>query len=160
MDPESASRIHPNDKIRITRALEIIELTKKKLSNLARDHAFTHQQFSSLKICLHRERDVLYDRINTRSMRMLEGGLIEETENLLKAGYSPDLKPLQSIGYRHAAEYLKNIRGYDETLELLQRDTRRYAKRQLTWFRSDPEMIWAYPEEKGKIEKKIKEFID
>lgn len=159
LDPESASGIHPNDKIRITRALEIIELTKKQLSKLTRDHAFNHKQFSALKICLHRERDLLYERINKRSETMLEGGLIEETENLLKMGYSPELKPLQSIGYRHAVEYLKNVRGYDETLELFQRDTRRYAKRQITWFRSDSEMIWAYPEERDLIEEKIKEFI-
>ncbi|MFC1493793.1 tRNA (adenosine(37)-N6)-dimethylallyltransferase MiaA [Thermodesulfobacteriota bacterium] len=159
LDPESASGIHPNDKIRVIRALEIIELTKKQLSELIRDHAFNDQQFSTLKICLHHERDVLYERINKRSLKMLEGGLIEETENLLKMGYSADLKPLRSIGYRHAAEYIDNTRGFDGTLELLQRDTRRYAKRQITWFRADPEMIWTYPEERDFIEEKIKEFI-
>jgi len=159
LDSKAASDIHPNDKIRVIRALEVIELTNRPFSELAKDHAFKDQQFSSLKICLHHEREILYERINKRSLKMLETGLIDESENLLKMGYSADLKPLKSIGYRHAIEYINNIRGYDETLELLRRDTRRYAKRQITWFKADPEMIWAYPEEKNYIEKKIKEFI-
>ena len=90
---------------------------------------------------------------------MLQSGLIEETRNLLESGYSADLKPMKSIGYRHAIEYLQKKRNYEETLNLLQRDTRRYSKRQITWFRSDPEMFWVIPEETDKIKQKIEEFI-
>ncbi len=159
LDPESASVIHPNDKIRVTRALEILELTNEKFSDLTRGHAFSEQQFSALKICLYHEREKLYNRIDRRSRLMLEGGLIEETEGLFKMGYSADLKPLKSIGYRHAAEFINGVRDSNETLELLQRDTRRYAKRQITWFRSDPEMIWSYPDNREYLEEKVKEFI-
>ena len=90
---------------------------------------------------------------------MFESGLIKETENLLKDGYSPDLKPFKSIGYRHAVDYLDNRMSYDQSIELLQRDTRRYAKRQITWFKADPEMMWFTPDNMDEIIKKTKEFI-
>lgn len=159
IDPESAQVIHTNDRIRITRALEIIELTDKPCSLLAKKHSFNDESFSALKICLFRERDDLYERIDSRSRIMLESGLIRETENLLKMGYSADLKSMKSIGYRHAAEYIHGIRDYEKTLTLLSRDTRRYAKRQLTWFRGDTEMNWLYPHETDRLEKMIKDFI-
>ena len=159
LDPVSAENIHPNDKVRITRALEVIELTDRPFSVLASDHSFKDRKFTPLKICLYHERKVLYERINMRSKKMFESGLIEETETLLQKGYSPGLKPLKSIGYRHAIEYLQNRMSYDDSIELLQRDTRRYAKRQITWFNADSEMLWFYPDNTDEIGKKIKEFI-
>ncbi len=158
-DPESARTVHPNDRMRITRALEVMELTGRQFSSLASDHSFKIREFSSIKICLYHEREVLYERINRRSIKMFESGLVEETEKLLMKGYSHDLKPLKSIGYRHAVDYLYKKRSYDESIELLQRDTRRYAKRQITWFKADPEMMWFLPDESGDIVKKIEEFI-
>ena len=90
---------------------------------------------------------------------MFESGLVEETENLLKKGYSTELKPLKSIGYRHAIDYLENRMNYDQSVELLQRDTRRYAKRQITWFKADPEMLWYTPDNIDEINQKTKKFI-
>lgn len=159
LDPVYAESVHPNDRVRITRALEVIELTGKPFSMLASDHSFSNQDFIPLKICLHHEREVLYERINYRSVKMFESGLIEETEKLLQSGYSPDLKPLKSIGYRHAVDYLNNRAGYDESVELLQRDTRRYAKRQITWFKADPEMMWFSPDKLNEIVQMSKKFI-
>lgn len=159
LDPNAADKIHPNDKLRITRALEIIELTGSPFSRLAVDHSFKDQPFDPLKICLYHDRDILYDRINLRSIKMLESGLIDETEKLIQRGYSPDLKPLKSIGYRHAVDFMNKKRSYSETVELLQRDTRKYAKRQITWFKADPEMLWFYPDSFNDIEKRVKDFI-
>lgn len=159
VDPESAATIHPNDRVRVTRAIEIFELTGMPFSTLVSGHQFGDSDFLALKLALFYERDILYKRINDRSIRMFESGLIEETERLLNKGYSPDLKPLKSIGYRHAIEYLKGRAGYDESVESLRQDTRRYAKRQLTWFRADPEMIWCSPDNADNIINKIKEFV-
>jgi tRNA dimethylallyltransferase len=159
LDPDYAKTVHPNDRVRITRALEVIELTGSPFSLLASDHSFKKQEFTPLKICLYHEREMLYERINIRSIKMFESGLIEETENLLKNGYSPELKPFKSIGYRHAIDYLENRMSYDQSIELLQRDTRRYAKRQITWFKADPEMLWLTPDHMDEIIKKIKKFI-
>jgi tRNA dimethylallyltransferase len=159
VDPVSASTIHSNDRVRITRALEIFELTGKPFSEMVSGHLFGDSEFLPLKICLCCERDILYERINMRSIKMFESGLVEETEKLLAKGYSSDLKPLKSIGYRHVMEYLKGRAGYDESVELLKQDTRRYAKRQMTWFRADTEMLWCSPENPLDIVKKIKDFI-
>ncbi len=159
VDPAYAGAIHPNDRVRITRALEVIELTGIPFSVLASGHSFKSRGFKSLKICLFYEREILYERINRRSLKMFESGLIDETEKLLQNGYSPDLKPLKSIGYRQAVDYLYGRIGYDESIESLKRDTRRYAKRQITWFRADPDMLWFSPDYPEEIVRKIKEFI-
>ena len=159
LDPESARAIHPNDRVRITRALEVMELTGRPFSIQASDHSFKAREFSSIKICLYHDREILYERINRRCIKMFESGLVEETEKLLRKGYSPDLKPLKSIGYRHAVDFLYKQRSYKESIELLQRDTRRYAKRQITWFKADPEMMWFSPDESGDIVKRIEDFI-
>lgn len=159
IDPLSASTIHPNDRVRVTRAIEVFEMTGMAFSTMVSGHLFSECGFLPLKICISCDRDILYERINMRSTRIFESGLVEETERLLDKGYSPDLKPLKSIGYRHAIEYINGRRGYDESVEFLKQDTRRYAKRQITWFRSDPEMIWCSPDNHAEIIKKIKDFI-
>jgi tRNA dimethylallyltransferase len=145
LDPESAAKIHPKDRVRITRALEIIQLTGRRFSDLSREHGFRDSPFRSLKLCLDVEREELYRRINERTLAMIEAGLARETEELLRKGYSPDLKPMKAIGYRHMVQHLEGKCSLEEAVETLQRDTRRYAKRQLTWFRSDPEVKWIRP---------------
>ena len=90
---------------------------------------------------------------------MIKSGLLEETKNLLNLGYTEELQTMKSLGYRHAIEYFNKVRNLEDTVRQLQRDTRRYAKRQLTWFRSDPEMIWVKPEDRTFIEQRIQEFI-
>jgi len=159
LDPVAALNIHPNDRTRVIRAIEIIHLTDQALSSLILKHHFKDRSFQALKICIHMDRNQLYKRINDRTVSMIKSGLFEETQKLLKKGYSGDLRPMNALGYRHAIRYLKNECNLEETILQFQGDTRRYAKRQLTWFRADPEMIWAKPEEMEFIEKKIENFI-
>ncbi|MFH1491466.1 MAG: tRNA (adenosine(37)-N6)-dimethylallyltransferase MiaA [Pseudomonadota bacterium] len=161
VDPESARRIHPNDKIRIARALEIIHVTERPLSTLEQEHRFRDRLFTPLKICLHLERGSLYNRIDERALSMVRSGLVEETRDLLNKGYSPYLKPMQSIGYRHALTLLKGTWDREEMILQLQTDTRRYAKRQLTWFRADREMqrMENDPESRDRVCKMIEEFL-
>lgn len=160
LDPESAARIHPNDRTRVIRALEIISVTKRPHSSILMEHGFSENPFLTLKICLDTDREKLYERINNRSRHMIEAGLVDETEGLIKRGYSPELRSMSSLGYRHAVSFLRKEWNREETISNLKRDTRRYAKRQLTWFRADPEMIWIETENKEFIKLKIREFID
>jgi tRNA dimethylallyltransferase len=157
-DPEAGAQIHPNDRTRVVRALEIIGLTNRPLSSLITEHGFREKPFRSLKICLNLERDRLYARINERSLSMIDSGLLEETVRLLEEGCSRGSKAMRSLGYRHALEHLDGLFDLKETILRIQRDTRRYAKRQLTWFRADPEMKWVEPGQRELIEREIQEF--
>jgi len=159
LDPVSARKIHAHDKVRVLRALEIIELTKRPLSALVQGHGFQDSTFQALKICLQIDRKELYHRINERSLLMVERGLVEETKNLLAGGYSPDLKPMKSLGYRHAVRYLEGRYDREEMVRQLQLDTRRYAKRQLTWFRADPSVTWIDPQRKEHLVETITSFV-
>lgn len=144
-DPETAARLHPHDACRIRRALEVIRATGQKMSEHQRRHGFASSPYQLLKIGLSRPRPELYARIEARVETMLAQGFLQEVEYLLRR-YPPDLKPLQSLGYRHLAAYLRQELSWEEAVALLKRDTRRYAKRQLTWFRADPEIHWLHPE--------------
>ncbi len=159
LDPESADKIHPNDRVRIIRALEIIHLTKRRFSDLTREHSFGGRKLDAMKLCLNVEREELYDRIDKRSLAMVENGLVDETESLLRKGYSSDLKPMKAIGYRHMITYLKGEWSLGEAISELQKDTRRYAKRQLTWFRADPEVTWIEPGNFHMLKEKVKGFL-
>ena len=164
VDPASAARIHPNDTSRLLRALEVYELTGRPWSeHLARQQEKTtpsKPRKKLLKIGLIRERQWLYERINLRATLMLEGGFIEEVKNLLVMGFGRELKPMQAIGYRHVGEFLVGARNRQETLELLARDTRRYAKRQLTWFQADPEIHWLRPDQVSEISELIEKYLE
>ncbi|MGE5839882.1 MAG: tRNA (adenosine(37)-N6)-dimethylallyltransferase MiaA [Deltaproteobacteria bacterium] len=159
LDPESAKRIHPHDRVRVLRSLELIELANKPLSAMLREHRFQDSAFQALKICLQIDREELYHRIDERSVLMAEKGLIEETEDLLARGYSPDLKPMKSLGYRHAVRYLEGHYDREEMVRQLQLDTRRYAKRQLTWFRADPSIRWIDSQRKEHFVDTIASFV-
>ncbi|WP_019850479.1 tRNA (adenosine(37)-N6)-dimethylallyltransferase MiaA [Desulfitobacterium sp. PCE1] len=143
-DPLSAQRLHPNDTVRIIRALEICQLTGKPFSEIRghQDTVYPPLASSILYVGLTAPRDIIYERINHRCEQMVASGLIEETQNLIQEGYSPKLKPLQSIGYRHALLYLYGKVTLPEMMRIFQRDTRHFAKRQLTWFRRDPRVVW------------------
>ncbi|MDP4125958.1 MAG: tRNA (adenosine(37)-N6)-dimethylallyltransferase MiaA [Bacillota bacterium] len=143
-DPVTAEQLHPNNVLRIIRALEVWELTGEPISSQRKfkDNQYQTLDSSIIYIGLTAPRNVLYERINQRCVSMLSQGLIEETLTLLNEGYPPTLKPLQSIGYRHALLYLKGLVTQAEMLRLLQRDTRHFAKRQLTWFGRDPRIRW------------------
>jgi tRNA dimethylallyltransferase len=161
-DPVSAERIHPNDTHRLLRGLEIFQITGKPWS----EHLERQRQVSSsplqgkvLKLGLYAERDFLYERINQRVDLMIREGLLDEVEKLLELGYGAELKSMQSIGYRHMVDYLAGKRGWQETISLLARDTRRYAKRQFTWFRKDPEIEWFTPDQFDEISACVEKFL-
>ncbi|MCL4504233.1 MAG: tRNA (adenosine(37)-N6)-dimethylallyltransferase MiaA, partial [Deltaproteobacteria bacterium] len=158
LDPVTAGRLHPHDTYRILRALEVIEATGQPLSELLEAHRFRNCPFQVLKLGLTRPRAELNERIDRRVEAMLAQGLLSEVEVLLSR-YSPDLKPLQSLGYRHLINFLKGEWSWDEAIELLKRDTRRYAKRQLTWFRADPEVRWFHPDQIDDLTAALQEFF-
>jgi len=144
VDPASAARLHPHDTYRILRALEVITATGRPVSELWDAHRFQDCPYEVLKLGLDLPREELNRRIEARVSVMLAQGWLEEVEGLLRR-YPADLKPLQAIGYRHLGNFLLKRWSWEEALERLTRDTRRYAKRQLTWFRGDPEVKWFHP---------------
>ncbi len=159
LDPDTAKRLHPNDTYRILRALEVIESTGKSISKHHKNHGFLEQPFASLKIGLSMDRAVLYERINARVDAMIADGFVDEVKDLLSRGYSADLKSMQSIGYRHIVDYLERGLSWEECVRTLKRDHRRYAKRQLTWFGADPEIIWKEPKQLEELKLLVEKFI-
>lgn len=145
-DPEGASSIHPNDRQRIIRALEVLSQTGKSISRWQEEHGFKESPFKSLIIGLNRDREELYALIDQRCDAMMAMGFVAEVEGLIAQGYGPDLKPMQSLGYRHIGLYLRGEKSLEEALFLMKRDTRKLAKRQLTWFRAEPGIQWFHPE--------------
>ena len=142
VDPDSAARLHPNDLVRIIRALEVYRLTGTPISRQRNAHGFSGDYYFPLKIGLAVERRELYERIDRRVEGMMAEGLVEEVRALLGRGFSPCLKALRSIGYRQICAYLSHEYPLDEAVRLIKRDTRRYAKRQMTWFNNDKEINW------------------
>lgn len=142
VDTVTAQRLHPNDLVRIVRALEVFELTGRALSAFHQEHGFSCQPYRTLKLGLNLERAELYRRVDLRAEKMFSEGLLQEAQSLLAAGYDPQMKVLRTIGYRQAFALLRGEMSHAEALEDLKRSTRRYAKQQLTWFRHDPEIIW------------------
>ncbi|MCX5876360.1 MAG: tRNA (adenosine(37)-N6)-dimethylallyltransferase MiaA [Deltaproteobacteria bacterium] len=158
-DPESAERIHPNDTHRLLRALEIFQATGRPWSEHLREQEVQPALSKVLQLGLQAERTALYERINLRVEQMVGEGLLAEVEKLLAMGYDPGLKAMQSIGYRHMVQFLQGEWDWDETLFLLARDTRRYAKRQKTWFGNDPHIRWFAPTDTGPIFEGIESFL-
>jgi len=160
LDPDTAERLHPNDAYRIVRALETIESTGRSISEHHQDHGFADEPFKALKICLQMDREKLYDRIDQRVDMMLDAGLRDEVKKLLSMGYSADLKSMQSIGYRHMAAFIEGQLPWDECLRTLKRDTRRFAKRQFTWFSADKQIRWYEPNQLDEIFRLVKGFLE
>jgi len=143
VDPITAGKIHVNDLKRITRALEYYELTGKRISENTTGYDTSEMgKYNAILIGLNMERQKLYERINLRVDKMLEEGLIEEVKALLAKGYSASFCAMQSLGYRQIIAYLNGQYQLEEAVELIKRDTRHFAKRQLTWFRRDTRIHW------------------
>jgi tRNA dimethylallyltransferase len=159
-DPDTARRIHPNDAVRILRALEVFEVAGRPLSQLQREHQFGDTPFTALKIGLSIEREELYQRIDRRAAAMVAVGLEAEVRSLLVKGYGPELKPMQSIGYSHMVAFIGGSLSREECLRTLKRDTRRFAKRQLTWFRADPQIVWCGPSQYAQVIELTKGFLN
>lgn len=159
VDPESAARIGASNIYRIVRALEVFGLTGRRLSELQREHAFRDRPYRCLFIYLSPDRELLYQRIDNRVDSMVRVGLLEEVGQLHERGYGPELKSMQSLGYRHMGMVLAGKMDLDDAIRLMKRDTRRYAKRQLTWFRSEPEGLWSDPQDLSGIQLMVSDFL-
>ncbi len=159
IDPEAALKINKNDSFRILRALGVYETTGKKISEHHKKHEFKKKYFNALKIGITEERNILYERINNRADMMIKNGFIEEVESLLKRGYSENLKSMQSLGYRHICLFLQGKLSKNDALEEMKKDTRRYAKRQLTWFKKDTDTIWTTPDNLLNLTDRISRFL-
>lgn len=142
VDPESARRILPGDRPKIIRALEVYFLTAKPISLHFRDAPEKLKGFRLLKIGLSPARDRLYRRIEERVDRMFAGGLVEEVRSILARGFSPDCKPLQSLGYLQVVQFLQGEIPLQAAADATKQATRNYAKRQLTWFRKEEDVTW------------------
>lgn len=142
VDPDSARRLHPHDRVKIVRALEVHHLLGRPLSEAHRQHAFSETPFVPLLLGLTRERAALYRRVDERVELELAKGLLEETKQLLERGYGRHLGSMKGLGYKQMAGYLAGEYGYEEAVRLLKRDTRHFAKRQMTWFRKEPGIKW------------------
>ncbi len=141
-DPETANRVHPNNLVRVIRALEIYELTGKPISSLQQQWKMNEPRYPFRAFGLNMPRETLYQRIEERVDRMVEAGLIEEVKGLLDQGCPRNCVAMQSFGYKELIDYLDRNRTLDEAIALLKQNTRRFAKRQLTWFRNDPRIEW------------------
>jgi tRNA dimethylallyltransferase len=159
-DPRSAQKIKPNDMVRIIRALEVLYLTGVPISEHQQIHGFLDAPYAVLKIGLTRSRKELYQRIEARVDHMLAAGLLREVQSVLDKGYASALKSLQSIGYKQMTAFIEGRVSWDEAVQQMKKETKRLAKRQLTWFRHDPEIDWVtLPEEAQAIPAMIKNFL-
>jgi tRNA dimethylallyltransferase len=161
LDPAAAARIHRGDTFRIIRALEVYTQSSMPISLLQEEHGFKEAPYRLLKIGLLWDREELYSRIEARVDQMMAAGWPEEVQSLLQRGYSRDLKAMKALGYRHLTAHLYGESSFKEAVDLIKRDTRRFAKRQMTWFRADKEIRWVTPsaENVTLLEKGIEEFI-
>ncbi|MDK2584299.1 tRNA (adenosine(37)-N6)-dimethylallyltransferase MiaA [Romboutsia sedimentorum] len=161
LDEDSANRIHKNNTKRVIRALEVC-LSGEKMNDFSNDLKF-NEKYNPIIIVLNREREHLYQRINKRVDIMMDGGLVDEVKKLLTLGYTKDMISMQGIGYKEIIKYLEGEYSLDEAVEIIKRDSRRYAKRQLTWFRRYNSAKWFNLDEysdKEVLEKEIFNTIE
>ncbi|MBZ5611644.1 MAG: tRNA (adenosine(37)-N6)-dimethylallyltransferase MiaA [Acidobacteriia bacterium] len=142
LDAEAAARIHRNDQNKTMRALEVRLLEGRPLSTLLERGRSPLSGFQTVKIGLDPERELLYRRLNARAEDMFERGLIQEVRDLLAAGVAADAKPFESLGYQQALQVVEGRMTPQQALESTQIETRRYAKRQITWFRKEQDVHW------------------
>ena len=142
VDPETAARLHPNDESKVIRALEVYRLSGRPMSTMHHEHRFQETPFSTLLIGLQRPKETLYRRIEERIDWQLTHGMVEETQLLLDQGYGRELGSMKGLGYRQVGAYLAKECDHGEMVRRFKRDTRRFAKRQMTWFRSESGVAW------------------
>jgi tRNA dimethylallyltransferase len=147
VDPESAGKLIPANKHRIIRALEVFYLTGKSITKLQQENK-VDIDFSPIFFGLEWDRKILYQRIDNRTITMIQTGLLDEIKNLLVMGYSKELKSFHTVGYKEPIAYLEGKITYDEMIKQIQQYSRNYAKRQLTWFRADKRINWLDAETK------------
>jgi len=142
IDPEHARKMHPNDLRRIIRAIEIFEETGRNMSYYLEKQKNTPPRYNTLKIGLNRNREELYERVNQRVDLMIKEGLVDEIKNIIKAGYNISTTALQGLGYKEIIGYLNGEYSLEEAINLLKKNTRNYAKRQITWFKREKDLHW------------------
>jgi len=158
LDPEAAARIHPNDLRRVIRALEISR-QGGTVSEQRRDHGFRDRPYRVLHLAIDPGREILNRRIDRRCSEMIGAGLLQEVRALRERGYGPELRPMQSIGYRHMTPVAEGRDTLASALVAMQRDTRHFARRQRTWLRGVPEAIWLDPADTSRILGLVEAFI-
>jgi tRNA dimethylallyltransferase len=159
VDPKTAQRVHSNDLIRIIRALEVHHLTGKPISEHQMSATEPLAYYHSCFLVLTTERKILYERINARVDQMVEQGLVEEVQDLVKQGYHKSLNSMNSVGYKEIMEYLSGVRDLSSAIDLIKRNTRRYAKRQLTWFRKYQKPFWICREKTETLEDTVERCL-
>lgn len=160
LDPETAARLNRRDSFRIVRALEIYRTTGKAASHWHAEHRFQEARFEAYSVGLNLDRSILYQRIHSRVEGMIQRGLVEEVQALLKAGYGLQHAALRTPGYQEIIQNLQGELPWDDAVELFRRRTRQYAKRQVTWFRADPEIHWFNPlEERDRLRIEVERFL-
>lgn len=142
VDPASANIIHPNNIKRVIRALEFYQETGEPISKHNETERQKESQFQSAYFVLNMPREQLYERINLRIDKMLADGLIQEVTTLKEMGVKKEMTSMQGIGYKEVLDYLNGETSYEEMVYLLKRDTRHFAKRQITWFKREKDVIW------------------
>jgi tRNA dimethylallyltransferase len=157
VDNAAAARIHPHDRVRIVRALEVFYQTNQLISDLQKQHGFRENPYDSLLIGISHSRNELYKRIEERVDGMIRNDLIGEVETLLKWNYGPELKSMQSLGYKEITQHILGNVSLKDAISLLKRNTRRYAKRQLTWFNKDGQVNWLT--DKNSMIERIETFL-
>lgn len=142
VDPKSAEQIHPNNRKRVIRALEYYEQTQSPISEHNEEQRTKQSPYQFVYFVLNRDRKELYERIDKRIDIMLEQGLLEEVKWLASAGYTKDMVSMKGLGYKELLTYLDGECSLEEAIYRLRRDTKHFAKRQLTWFRREREVTW------------------
>lgn len=141
-DPVSAQRLHPGNLRRIVRAIEFYRTTGIPISEHQEMTKQKESRYEPLMLCVKWDREVLYDRINKRVDIMLNDGLLDEVRRLMEMGYTKELNSMKGIGYKEVIDYFEGNMSLEDTVKLIKQSSRRYAKRQLTWFRRDKRIHW------------------
>jgi tRNA dimethylallyltransferase len=158
-DPASAQSIHPNNVKRVIRALEYYKQTGNKISEHNQEQRQKESPYNFCYFVLNNKRDVLYERINKRVEMMMEHGLAEEVKQLLDMGCTKDMVSMQGLGYKEIIEYLEGKYTLEEAVYIIKRDTRHFAKRQLTWFKREKDVIWMNKDQYNDNENRVLEAM-
>ncbi|MFP6641061.1 MAG: tRNA (adenosine(37)-N6)-dimethylallyltransferase MiaA [Myxococcota bacterium] len=159
LDPRAAETIHPHDVRRTIRALEIISQSGRSAWAVRQDHSFGQSPFRSLHLAIDPGREEVAARIDERCRKMIDTGLLSEVRALRQRGYGPELRPMQAIGYRHINPVVDGADILSNAVEVMIRDTRRFARRQRTWLRGVDEAIWLAPTEESEVERRVEAFL-
>lgn len=160
VDPVAAAAIHPNDVRRTVRALEIVEQANAPASQVRGEHGFESCPYRVLHLAVDPGREALDERIDRRCERMIESGLLQEVRGLRSRRYQADLRPMQAIGYRHIQPVVDGDDTLANALKAMKADTRRFARRQRTWLRKVPDVIWVDPADREAIRQRVRAFLD